>query len=422
MHKGLIKTVSLAFVSLLLVTLTGLVGCGGQATKVPEVTFGFLGDLTGPGAYAVGEVYQGFQDYFRMVQEENLIPGLKSKIITYDTRSGYTRVAPGYEWLKGQGAEIVGTISGPDTAMLVDKFEKDKIASAGLSGAAELEGHPWNFSFYGTPDGQQEGQAEVLLQWVMSEWNYQTEGRSPKVGHLGLSGFLTSVAYQRGADRVLAANPGKFNWAGQQAAPMGTSAWAIEIGRLKDCDYILISAYGTGAVSFAKEARQRGYEGGFLSGMEALPGYWGLVQNAIPAERLFSTFYAHFIPDWTDPGTFIADLKEWVTTNRSQADADSLMKSCGYPSGWAWAMWVADAIKRAAENVGAENVDGTALREALASTDMDLTDEGFGNVWRINLDNGVFFCAHTQKVYEWSVADGRWVEASNWIPAPSLAS
>jgi len=423
MRKAVIKKVSLVFISLLLVCLAGLVGCGDdKKTGTSEITFGFLGDLTGPGAYAVGEVYYGLRDYFRMVDNDNPIPGVKAKVITFDTRSGYTRVPPGYEWLKGQGAGVIGVISGPDTVMLLDKFESDKIPSTGMSSTSELQGHPWNFALYSTPDGQQEAQAEVLLEWVMDNWDYQAEGRSPKIGHAGLAGFRTSDTYQIGVDRILAAYPDKFEWAGFQRAPMGSSDWTLEVIKLIDCDYIVLSMYGTSSVSFAKQARLRGYEGGLLSGMEAFPGYWQLVRTAVPADDLYDCIYAHYIPTSNDPGSFMTEVWEYAVKYHSEAEANSLMAGTGYPSGWAWGLWVTDAIRRAAEAVGAENVDGTAMREALASTDTEMVSKGLGNDWKIDQSNGVFWCAETQRIYEWSITEEVWISTGDWVPAPHLSS
>jgi len=48
-------------------------------------------------------------------------------------------------------------------------------------------------------------------------------------------------------------------------------------------------------------------------------------------------------------------------------------------------MFTVDAIRRAVEEVGAENVDGTALRDALAETDMVV--EGWGNPWKFTENN-----------------------------------
>jgi len=412
MRKGLIKTVSLAFVSLLLVTLTGLVGCGGQVTTASEVTIGFLGDLTGPGALAVGQVYKGLQDYFSMIEEENLIPEAKIRLVNYDTQSMYARLTVGYEWLKNRGAKLLVIISGPDQIQLADRFEEDRLPSLGLSGAAVLTGNQWNFSMMGS----QQAQAEALSQLVMTKWDYQSKGRSPKIGHIGLSGFVTTMRYQDGIDGLLAANPGKFDWAGEQTVPFGTSAFAGEISKLKSCDYIIMTLYGPAVAAFVKEARQRGYQGGFLSGMEAFGGFWGQVRAVAPSESLTNCSYAHYEPDWSDSGTFIADTKVQLEKYRS-GDAATLMMGTGYTAGRAWGILLGDVIERAAENVGASNVDGAAMQAALASTDINMTAQGFGNDWVTNGTNNAY--AITQKAYEWSIADGHWIEASGWILAPS---
>jgi hypothetical protein len=80
-------------------------------------------------------------------------------------------------------------------------------------------------------------------------------------------------------------------------------------------------------------------------------------------------------------------------------------------------MFMADAIRRAIDEVGAENVDGTTLRAALAETDM--TVPGWGNPWRFTENEN--FLARAERVFEWKVAEEDWVAISNWITPASLA-
>jgi len=146
MSKRLIRVMALVLLGALLATFSGLAGCAKEEGKVPEIVIGFQTDLTGPAAFAVGHLYDGFQDYFRMVEEEDPIPGVKIKIITWDTRSDAARVKPGYVWMKGQGVDLLGLLSGVDRKIVADDIEEDQIPVVGTQAVRALLGHEWMFN------------------------------------------------------------------------------------------------------------------------------------------------------------------------------------------------------------------------------------------------------------------------------------
>ncbi len=410
--KGMLsKAAGLVLVALLLVPVFGLTGCSGGDTSADEIVIGFEGDLTGPAARAVTELYNGLSDCLRMAKDEGVMPGIKTRLVDYDTRTEYGRVPVGYQWLKNAGAQVMVVMSSMDLEVLASKYDEEHIPGVGMQGSEALRGNDWVFSMYTAG----EAQGEAILQWIMTNWDYDGEGRKPKVGHAGMSGIITSVSYQRGIDRFLDSNGDKFEWKGHKLAPVSTATWVNEIKALKDCDYIVCSMVGPGTALFTKEARERGYVGNLVSGMEAFPGYWELVRGAVPPSSLYGCYYSHYQPWWNDENSFIADAKEAVTQYRSQSDADTMMRGTGYLAGWAMGVWLTDVITRAVENGGAGEVDGVAIRDALASTDMDV--EGFGNTWETTADNHI--CGRTQRLYEWSVDDQDWLVCSDWILPPS---
>ena len=410
MSRRLTKVVALVLAGVLLVSLAGLVGCGEdeEGEKKTEIAIGFQSDLTGPAAYAVRHLYDGFLDYFRMVEEEEPIPGVEIEVITYDTRSMASRVAPGYAWMKAKGVDVLCLVAGVDREQLADKIEQDQIPVIGTQAAKPLLGHQWMFSLMTYP----ETQAEAILLWIIDDW--EGEGL-PKVGHLGCAAFTITEHYQAGFDEFLAANPDKIDWAGVEKGPYMATVWAPEVDRLKDCDYIVLSTVGPSAASFVAEARARGYEGKLISGMEAFPGFWDLVKARVAPDELYDCYYAHFQPWWTETGTYNDVVKEHLLKYHSQSEAETYMRGTGYNAGWACAIYTADAIRRAVAAVGAENVDNFALRDALAQTDMTVV--GMGNPWKFHEDYNCL--CRTQKMFKWNIAEEDWDAVSDWILPPS---
>jgi len=412
MAKGvLLRAISVILLALLVIPITGLMGCSGDDTSADRIVIGFEGDLTGPAARAVIDVYNGLSDYLKMAEDEAIFQDIEVSLVHYDTKTEYGRVPAGYEWLKTRGARVMAVVASMDREVLAGRYEDDQIPAVGTQGSEVLQGNDWNFSLFTAP----EAQGEAILQWIMTNWDYEQEARKPRVGHAGMTGILTSVAYQRGIDRFLDTNGDKFEWKGHKLAPVSSATWVTEINSLRDCDYIVCSMVGPGTALFTKEVREREYAGNLVSGMEAFPGYWELVKGAVPPSSLYGCFYAHYQPWWNDDNSFIADAREAVTRYRSQEDAEAQMRGTGYLAGWAWGVWLSNAITRAVENVGADQVDAIAIRDALASTDIDV--EGWGNTWKITETNSI--CARTQRVYEWNVDDEDWVACSDWILPPS---
>jgi len=93
---------------------------------------------------------------------------------------------------------------------------------------------------------------------------------------------------------------------------------------------------------------------------------------------------------------------------------ESMMRTSGPAQGWKYGMIAVDAIRRVVEKVGAENVDGAAIRDALLET--DITVEGWGSPWRCTEDSHFF--AGAQRMYEWIPAEEKWVVASGWYTPP----
>jgi len=409
MKKSALRVAILVALGLLLATLPGFTGCAKKEAESKEIVIGLLTDFTGPAGYAVSTALAGTFAYFRHFEEENLIPGVKVKLVTYDTRTDYSRVVPGYMWLSGKGADMLLVVAASDTALLKDRLAKDKIPALGYSSSPVLLGDPWVFTLQ-APAGWQ---GEALVQWIMQKWDYQGKGRPPRVGVVGSTTETTSV-YLDAIIPFMQANPGKFDWAGAERAPMTTSSWAGEISRLKNCDFIIVTTTGPATVSFVKEARARGYGGAFASGVEGLAAFWDLIRMAIPADQLHSCYHAAFQPYWEEDVPLINELKPALQKYYPDK-VEELMKGNPPVTGWMTGIFFAEAIAKALAKVGAENVDGTALRDAMAETDM--TIEGFGHPLRFTGEENFLYRA--QRIFEWSVADAKWLHITDWLLVPS---
>ena len=413
MKKRLAKVVVLVLAAALLLTVPGLVGCGGgTSAESRQIIIGILTDFTGPASFAVRPTMDGYMDGFKWFQENDPIPGVEIKFITYDQRTDPGRVPAGYQWLKGKGATMMYIISPTDRSLLADKFTQDQMPCEGSSLDELSPNHPWSFAGWGS-NGME---METAMQWVMDHWDYSGKGRSPKIGHLSWTS-ASGKFHQWGADRMLQWYPDKFDWKGEEAVPMGTSTFAGEVAKLKDCDYIWITPAGTMPAFFVKEARARGYTGALLGGSNAFSGYWNLIRDAVAADQLYESYQIQWWPWWNEDLPLIDTAREIVLAYHAD-DTEARLSHSGPFSGLMNAMMAIEALKHAVAAVGAENVDGPAIRDGFLAINM--TVEGFGNVWRYTEKNHCL--VRTMRMFKWDIAAADWKDTNTgWISPRSLA-
>ena len=409
MHITIPKAIPFFLSAILLATLPGVSGCGNAQSALPKITIGVLTDFTGVACYAVRQLYDGLTDYFRMVEEKNPIPGVEIEFVTYDTRTDPARIPSGYVWLKGREASVLFAISAADKELLSDRLEEDDIPAFGSQVSPELVGHTWVFGT--VPPGNT--QTEAILEWITDTWDYSTG--KPRIGFL-MASYQIGYHYKEGIDAFRQAYPEQLEWIGTEQAPSGSSSWAAELSRLKDSDCIITSLVGPMLASFVREARARGFEGKLVTGFESFPGFWDMVRTAAAPGQLHDCYYAHYL-QWDKPGSFVDEMTEYAQKYRPEK-AEELLKGTGYTSGWAEGMILADAIRRAVEQAGPENVDGKSIRDALAGT--DLTVDAYGNPWRFTQERN--FAFGTQIIFKWDLEAEEWESVSDWITPLSLAS
>ena len=112
----------------------------------------------------------------------------------------------------------------------------------------------------------------------------------------------------------------------------------------------------------------------------------------------------------------MTEVKKYTEEYYSPAEVETLYLGTGQYNGWAAGMIFVDALRRAVAKVGAENVDGIALFEALKETNM--TEEGFGSPWRITEEANCFM--QTVRLMEYSSEVGDWVVITDWSLPPCL--
>ncbi|MCX5998763.1 MAG: ABC transporter substrate-binding protein [Chloroflexi bacterium] len=313
-----VKAAVLVVVVCLIAGVPALIGCGQEKTT-SEIVIGYMGDLTGPAAFGIKQVYDTVSAYLEMVQDQGVLPGVKTRLVSYDTRGDASRVAFGYLWLRDQGARLMIIPSPAEAEAVGTKPQSDGIALVGAPTSMGMLDCPWYHGFYGPPYGN----VQVLMLWASGKWQSQGQQGKPKVGLVSYSGIDFYEEMLDGALATVALYPDKFDWVSGEMSPKGTMTWSIEIGRLMKCDYIVMGLTGAPLAAFIKEARTRGYSGKFIGPVESFGGYWSLLKSAVPKDQLDGIVMGLYCPWWNDDVPFINECRERVVTYMSSDEAQS---------------------------------------------------------------------------------------------------
>ncbi|MFC2000196.1 ABC transporter substrate-binding protein [Chloroflexota bacterium] len=409
MFDRLIKVTSVVLAAVMLLTVPSLVGCGERDGVMPPViVIGCLGDLTGPGAFVGKMIHSGQNDYINMAKDKGLVPGVWLNLSAYDSKGDESRVQSGYKWLKERGADIICTMSGDEAAILESKAAADEIPIFSSQSSMAMSGSEWVYGNQPPPGAE----GQMVAHWIEETWNAQGPAK------IGLVGHDTLLASQEVRDAIEAwcETSSKLDFLTAQMVPYGTATWDAEIAHLMDCDFIVDTTIGFSLATFERAIRLAGYEGQLIGIMESFLANWNLVIDVVSSVELDGAVATSPYPSWTDPATFIKEIKLWNSHYLIPEEITEVLGSCGRICGWANGMIVVEAIRQAVNKVGAENVDGKAVADGLRAVDLNM--EGFGNTLQLEGDLPCF--VKTLRMMKWDSQREGWVGLTDWYRPPML--
>jgi hypothetical protein len=406
MIRGWKRAVPAVLVLVLLVPLFfGCGGGGGGGGKV-TITIGYITDFTGPAANMVTTLNYVVGDVIRYFNEEGLIPGARIRIVTYDGRSDPARDIPGYDWVRAHGAKVVITLVGATGEILKPFAEKDKVPLAALGGSMPLIEPPgWAF-WFSIPSGYE---IKTLLKWISEEhWDY-AKG-IPKVG-MAAWNEPTTWDILTGLKEYCQDHPDKFEWVGGFLEPLGAMSWGGEVEKLKNCDYIQGAIVSAPLATFVRSFQDRGYHATFISG-SATPSFKGFLMDTFGWEPLDGWLSTSIGKWWTERSGMVDLAKELLYKYRAGQAEDIVYQGMGYVGGFHNAYAILEVLKKAVEEVGAENFNGQAFYDAALKH--KTTWEGYPQ-WGFS-ETKRYLIGDVQ-VFEWNAEAKDLVRLSNWLPA-----
>lgn len=346
-----------------------LVACGGdddtsettvESTETPDevkITIGNISDVTGGAAGAMRIVDLGIEDAIKYFNENNLIPGVKLEMITYDSEYNPAKEIPGYEWLKERGADIiVGNI--PQTSVTLKPFVDDEEMMLFSMPYIEDGFMPPGYSFSLNVPSKPLG--ATLMKWVAENDPDFPQDRPAKIGAANWDEPQSHAVFA-GMEEYANAHPDQFEWVGGYLTGR-TFTWGPEVEALKDCDYVMPPM--AGLVPFGKEYRTAGYDARFL-GTDGQAAFLGLIGDANLWDELDGMLFTLPYGYWNDSTELIDLANEYV---RQHDDADHIMSNgTSYLGPFIAYQGMLQMLAETINKVGPENFTSQAFYEVANS-------------------------------------------------------
>ncbi len=404
--KCSIKVGSLILAALVL-TLPLLVACssednndlptedGGNATAQPEedvvIKIGHITDLTGGGAHAMSFVNSGLADAVQYFNENNLIPGVEIKILTYDNEYETSREISGYKSLMGDNVDIlIGNM--PQTAIILKPFVNDDTVMFFAMPYTEEGFQPPGYSFSLNIPTQSFG--PTMMQWIAENDPDFPKDRPAKIGATNWDEPQSRSIFEA-AEKYANDNPDLFEWEGSLYTGR-VFKWDVQVETLKDCDYVFPPM--AGLVNFAKEYRTAGCTAQFL-GTDGHAAFMGLIDAAHLWDELDGMFFGLPYGYWTDETEMIDLANEYVRANHNNADK-IIENGTSYLGPFISYQGMLQMIAGTVERVGAENFTSQAFYDFAQSYSANLDGRpwGFGETKRNAIDSlAIYELSETNK-------------------------
>jgi len=394
------KSSTIILVIGLIVTLI-LSACSSSVTtsedkKVVEV--GCMAGITGPGGTESQWAFWALQEYQRYFNEENGIPDVDIELSWQDTRHQAELTISAYRKFIDRGTPII--LSFEESDIFKPMCEKDETPMLILP-QSTFAMYPAGW-LYGVFPPQSENFA-VWCEWILENWK---EAEAPKVAVMGTD-ILTTNSLLEANNYVenigIEMLPTEYvPW-----APLDTTPQLLRLNE-RGVDYIFISPLSVTAIPILKDADRLGLIGTIQFGAIDYAQSETLVKALGPTADGYSS--PRTCPWWNEieiPGIkLMQNLRKDYGIKYAFEGPDA--------HGLTLMAVTCEAIKRAIGNVGYENLDGPAVKEALDN----MKDYDIYGIKKITYTPDDHRGSAAVRIYQ--VKDGNVVPVSDFKEAPVI--
>ena len=395
-------------------TPTATLAPTGVATPPPGaiIKIGVITDLTGPASAWLGGTQNGVVDYWRYVNEvKGGINGIPVQLITADTKYDPGLIMTEYDRLAGEHVNVIITGFSLATDMLLQKMSEDEIPCVTQTGGVHAFDTPgWVFGACAAQfaDGTAGG-----ADWIVKNWK---EDRPVKIAYLFADtdygrACTSSIPYAKSIGAEVVAE----EYFAATATDMTSQLMRI---RDADPDWIITLGLTSELPVLLPGMNALGMLGGHIKVLTMAADNIGDVAVMVPQvapllEGLYgSTIHSLASLAYTRPcpgHDFALELY------RMYRDPNAQQWKGMYHGGFTENMVIEEAIKRALDKVGYNNLTGQAIKDAL-ETIKDFTAMGIVPPMSYTADNHMG--NHMYIIYQWT--HGNFTQLTDYIEMPTV--
>jgi branched-chain amino acid transport system substrate-binding protein len=392
-------TVLAAMLGMLLMFAACVSGPSAQGERWVEI--GDIAPLTGATAGPEQINLEGWQDYVRYFNEQHGIPGVAIKLSWIDTSLDAARFLSAYQAFVERGVPIIYSDNSLCLYAVQRRLPVDQMPVFTATATATLI-YPPGWVYCPSPTFGEVSTA--VLDYFVENW---TEERRPKVTYFGLDGYVgrgaaeevTRYAESLGID-LLPFEP----------APYVVIDATPQLLRIKErgTDLAMLHGIVPTVAPILRDAARLGLLGEMqFAGLEFTMGDTLLNMAGFATEGYLAPRTTPWFDETEVSGIALIRQTQQRYHGKTRSDPE-------YMSGWLSAAVVCEAIRRAIEDVGYENLDGVATKMALdAMEDFDVD-----GIARISYPPEQRRGSRVAAVYQ--IIDGKVVRVSQWRETPIL--
>jgi branched-chain amino acid transport system substrate-binding protein len=341
----------LALVALLLVTACAPTPTAPTGEKTVEV--GALFPITGGAGTQHQAMLKSMEDYVRYFNEQEAIPGVNIKLSWTDTYSQYAQVISGYERFVRRGIPILISTESQTLRGLNERFAEDKIPVLGsATGFQNLSYSPgWRYFQCPTP-AEHTG---VVLGYFMENWE---EDRPPRVAFVIIE---VDFGYDLLSEGAKYAESLGFEVLPHEVVPYVVIDATPQLIRLEAeaADLVYLQVLASGAGPILRDAERLG----LLEQMHFAGSELGMPEGTIEFTGAASEGYLMAMTTpWFDE-TEVPGIR--LIIDNQMKYHGNVERDPSTRNGFIVAVLSCEAVQRAIEDVGYDNLDGVAIKEVL---------------------------------------------------------
>jgi len=327
---------------------------GPTTTEGKKVELGAIWGMTGPAAVSLQIQTMAIQDYFRYFNEQGVIPGVSIVLSWADDMLQTPLLYSHYEKFVERGVPLIFMEEVTGLVGLKDRFEKDKVVIFMPGSGYQEANYPPGWRYATSPTIAE--QAASVFRYFKENWQSQEAPR------LAIIGIESPWGYEPRYAMEYARSLG-FEVLPPESVPFVTLDATGQLLRLKEsgADLVYIQGLPMASGPVLRDAERLGLMGQIqFAGHQSSMGERVIQMTGVASE-------GYLIPrpfPWFDE-TEIPGIKLMLETQMKYHGKLTREGECFF--GWVSASVVCEAIKRAIEKVGYDNLDGPAIKEALDS-------------------------------------------------------